>query len=68
MRTIFIAARIAKALKEWQVDAVSGTYFRMLNASAKGLAPVLQCFEMSIPHKLFTAGDLRSLKASAKVF
>ena len=60
--------RIAKALKEWQVDAISGAYFRMLNANAEDLAPVLQSFEMSIPRKLFTAGDLRSLKASAKVF
>ena len=60
--------RIAAALNEWQVDALSGAYFRMLNANTDDLVSILQAFGISIPRKLFTAGDLRSLKASAKVF
>ena len=32
------------------------------------LALILRAFGISIPYKLFTRGDLRSLKASATVF
>ena len=60
--------RVAKALNEWSVDALSGAYFRMLNANTDDLESILKAFGISIPRKLFTTGDLRSLKASAHVF
>ena len=60
--------RVAKALNEWSVDALSGAYFRMLNTNTDDLESILKAFGISIPRKLFTTGDLRSLKASAHVF
>lgn len=61
-------ARLAKALDNWQVDKLPGDYYRMLNAESEDLKTILQAFGMSIPYKLFSRGDLRTLKASAKVF
>ena len=43
-------------------------YFRILNTCPDDLALILRAFGISIPYKLFTRGDLRSLKASATVF
>ena len=60
--------RLAKALNGWQVDRLPGDYFRILNTCPDDLALILRAFGISIPYKLFTRGDLRSLKASATVF
>ena len=60
--------RLAKALLEWQVDRLPGDYYRMLNTNPDDLNIILQALGLSIPSKLLTRGDLRALKASAKVF
>ena len=60
--------RLAKALNGWQVDRLPGDYFRILNTCPDDLALILRAFGISIPYKLFTRGDLRSLKASSTVF
>lgn len=61
-------SRLAKALDNWQVDKLPGDYYRMLNVESEDLKTILQAFGMSIPYKLFSRGDLRALKSSAKVF
>ena len=60
--------RLAKALNGWQVDRLPGDYYRILNSCPDDLALILQAFGISIPYKLFTRGDLRSIKTSAAVF
>ena len=60
--------RLAKALNGWQVDRLPGDYFHILNSCTDDLALILRAFGISTPYKLFTRGDLRSLKASATVF
>ena len=60
--------RLAKALNAWQVDRLPGDYYRMLNADSEDLSLILKAFGISIPRKLFSRGDLRTLKASVKVF
>ena len=60
--------RLAKALNGWQVDRLPRDYYRILNSCPDDLALILRAFGSSIPYKLFTRGDRRSLKASATVF
>ena len=60
--------RLAKALNSWQVDRLPGDYYRILNTCPDDLALILRAFGISVPCKLFTRGDLRSLKASVTVF
>lgn len=60
--------RVANALSGWQIDHLPGDYYRMLITHADDLNLILQAFNISIPRKLFTRGDLRTLKSSFTVF
>jgi hypothetical protein len=60
--------RIARALADWQVDLLPGDYFRMLNADSEDLNTLFRAFSISVPRKLFSRGDLRSLKSAVRVF
>ena len=60
--------RLSKALLNWQVEQLSDEYYRMVNASSDDLKLILKAFELDLPLKLFTRGDLRSLKSKISVF
>ena len=60
--------RLSKALLNWQVEQLSDEYFRMVNVDSDDITLVLDAFGINLPFKLFTRGDLRSLKSSISVF
>lgn len=60
--------RFAKALADWQVDKLPGDYYRMLDVASEDLKVILKALGMTIPVKLFSRGNLWTLKASAKIF
>jgi transposase len=60
--------RLAYALLNWQVEQLSDEYFRMVNSDSVDLKVILKAFGLNLPAKLFTRGDLRSLKSSCSVF
>ena len=60
--------RLSEALLNWQVNQLSDIYFQFLNVSQPDLSVLLSAFNLSIPKRLFTPGDLRSLKSSVKIF
>lgn len=60
-------ARLSRALASWQVDQLPGEYFRMLNVKESDLIMILKSLDIELPCKLFTRGDLRALKATAKI-
>ena len=60
--------RLSKALLNWQVEQLSDEYFRMVNVDSDDIKLILKAFGIDLPLKLFTRGDLRSLKSSITVF
>ena len=60
--------RLARALADWKVDKLPGDYYRMLNVGSEDLKVILKAFGVVLPVKLFSRGDLRALKSSAKIF
>lgn len=60
--------RLAHALLNWQVEQLSDEYFRMVNTDSDDLKVILKAFGLNLPARLFTRGDLRSLKSSCSVF
>lgn len=60
--------RLCKALLNWQVEQLSDEYFRMVNVTSEDIQLILYAFGLDLPLKLFTRGDLRSLKSSITVF
>ena len=60
--------RLSKALLDWRVEQLSDEYFRMVVADSDDLRLILHAFGLEIPRKLFTRGDLRTLKAKVSIF
>lgn len=60
--------RLSKALLNWQVEQLSDEYFRMVNVNSDDIKLICNAFGIDLPLKLFTRGDLRSLKSSIDVF
>jgi transposase len=60
--------RLAEALRSWFVDELPGDLFRMQNADTKDLLLILNALQINLPIKLYTRGDLRSLKSSVRIF
>ena len=60
--------RLAEALRSWFVDELPGDLFRMQNADTDDLLLILNALQVDLPVKLFTRGDLRSLKSSVQIF
>lgn len=60
--------RVSNALKAWQVDMLPGDIYRMMGATNDDLKRILKAFNLAIPTKMFTRGELRSLKSSVEVF
>ena len=60
--------RLARALADWKADKLPGDYYRTLNVGSENLKVILKAFGVVLLVKLFSRGDLRALKASAKIF
>ena len=60
--------RLQEALLNWQVEELSDEFYRMVNLDSDDLKIILDAYNLSIPLKLFTRGDLRKLKASVSAF
>ena len=60
--------RLSKALLNWQVEQMSDEYFRMVNVASDDIKLILKTFGLDLPLKLYTRGDLRSLKSKISVF
>lgn len=60
--------RIQEALNKWQVDLMPNDLYRFMNIEDKDLDIILKAFDINIPKKLFTIGELKSIKTNIKVF
>lgn len=60
--------RIQEALNKWQVDLMPNDLYRFMNIENKDLQLILKSFEIDIPKKLFTIGDLKAIKSKIQVF
>ena len=60
--------RIQEALNKWQVDLMPNELYRFMNIEDHDLQIILNAFEINIPKKLFTLGELKNLKTNIKVF
>ena len=61
-------ARLASALREWQVTELPGDYYQMLNASDGDIVTLFKAFGIDVPAKIYTKGDLRELKSAIDAF
>ena len=53
-------ARLANALREWQVTELPGDYYQMLNASDGDIVTLFKAFGIDVPAKMYTRKrDLR---------
>lgn len=60
--------RFQKALRSWSIDQISDEYYRMSNINNEDLKTICSAVNLQLPLKLFTLGDLRSLKSSVEIF
>ena len=60
--------RLSRALLNWQVEQLSDEYYRMVNVDSEDLKLILKAFDIDLPLKLLTRGDLRTLKSQPSVF
>jgi len=60
--------RFQKALRSWSIDQISDEYYRMSNIDNEDLKTICSAVNLQLPLKLFTLGDLRSLKSSVEIF
>ena len=61
-------ARLANALREWQVTELPGGYYQMLNASDGDIVTLFKAFGIDVPAKIYTKGDLREVKSAIDPF
>lgn len=62
------ANRIQDALNKWQVDFMPNELYRFMNIEDEDLKIILKAFEIDIPKKLFTIGELKNIKTNIKIF
>lgn len=60
--------RIQDALNKWQVDLMPNDLYRFMNVENEDLSIILKAFEINIPKKLFTIGELKNIKTDIKIF
>ena len=60
--------RIQDALNKWQVDLLPNDLYRFMNIENEDLSIILKAFEINIPKKLFTIGELKNIKTNIKIF
>ena len=61
-------ARIANALREWQVDELPDDYYRMLNVAGEDIRLIFKAFGIDVAAKIYTNGDIRGLKSAVTAF
>ena len=62
------STRIQEALRKWQVDIMPNGLYRFMNIEQEDLKLILNAFNIDIPKKLFTIGDLKNIKTKIKIF
>jgi transposase len=62
------AERIQAALNKWQVDKMPGDYYRFLGIDDPDLKLILNAFDIKIPYKLYSRGELKSIKTGTQIF
>ena len=62
------ATRIQEALNKWQVDLMPNGLYRFMNIEQEDLKLILNAFNIDIPKKLFTIGELKNIKTNIKIF
>jgi transposase len=60
--------RIQEALNKWQVDLMPNELYRFMNIEDEDLSIILKAFDINIPKKLFTIGELKNIKTNIKIF
>ena len=60
--------RIQVALNKWQVDLMPNELYRFMNIEDEDLKIILKAFEINVPKKLFTIGELKNIKTNIKIF
>ena len=60
--------RIQEALNKWQVDMMPNEMYRFMNIDNEDLKIILNAFEIEIPRKMFTLGELKNIKSNIKIF
>lgn len=60
--------RIQEALNKWQVEIMPNGLYRFLNIEQGDIKKILEAFDITIPKKLFTTGELKSIKSKIKIF
>lgn len=60
--------RIQEALNKWQVDLMPNELYRFMNIENPDLKIILNAFGINIPKKLFTFGELKSIKTNIQIF
>lgn len=60
--------RIQEALNKWQVDLMPNELYRFMNIENPDLKIILNAFDIDIPKKLFTLGELKSIKTNIQIF
>ena len=60
--------RIQYALNNWLVDLLPGDRFRFMNIDNGDLKSILDAFGISIPLKLFSRAELKSIKSNINIF
>ena len=62
-------ARISEALAGWKVVELPGEYYQMQKSGRNDdLETILKAMGMELKPQLYTRGDIREMKAAAKVF
>ena len=59
---------IQEALNKWQVDLMPNDLYRFMNIEDEDLNIILKAFDINIPKKLFTIGELKNIKTNIKIF
>lgn len=60
--------RLAKALAGWQVDELPDSYYRMQNVTNEDIKLLFKAFDIAVPAKIYTNGDIKELKSAVKPF
>ena len=60
--------RIQEALNKWQVELMPNNMYRFMNIENEDLQIILKAFDIEIPKKLYTIGELKNIKTGIKIF
>ena len=60
--------RIQEALNKWQVELMPNNMYRFMNIENEDLQIILKAFDIEIPKKIFTIGELKNIKTGIKIF